>query len=77
MQGAVNFAVYSSNATGIRLVLFTEQDLMAGKATAEIELSPINNQTGEVWHIMLPNMKPGLLYGKHWQLLLDSLQSCH
>lgn len=64
LQGAVNFVVYSSNATGMRLVLFTEQDLLAGKATAEIEISKINNKTGEVWHIMLPNMKPGLLYGE-------------
>lgn len=46
MQGAINFAVSSSGATSMHLVLFTESDLAAGKATHEITLDPAYNKTG-------------------------------
>jgi pullulanase/glycogen debranching enzyme len=38
--------------------------LQAGIVTTEIPLNPELNRTGDVWHIMLPGLKPGLLYGK-------------
>ncbi|GAX79055.1 hypothetical protein CEUSTIGMA_g6495.t1 [Chlamydomonas eustigma] len=60
---AVNFSVFSSSATFISLCLFTEPDLQAGIVTAEIPLNPELNRTGDVWHIMVPGLKPGLLYG--------------
>lgn len=46
MQGAINFALQSSGAKGVKLVLFTEQDLAAGKPTYEITLDPVANKTG-------------------------------
>lgn len=35
-QGATNFAVYSSGATAVSLVFFTEGDLQAGHPTYEV-----------------------------------------
>ncbi|EFJ40420.1 1,4-alpha-glucan branching enzyme II, isoamylase, partial [Volvox carteri f. nagariensis] len=61
--GAINFAVFSSSATAVRLVLFTEADLTAGRATLEVPLDPTTNRTGDVWHVMLPNLRDDLLYG--------------
>lgn len=60
---AVNFAIFSGSATKMSLVLFNEGDLQAGRVTAEIPLDPAVNRSGDVWHIMVPNMQPGLLYG--------------
>lgn len=46
LQGAINFAVQSAGAISVNLVLFTESDLAAGKATYEITLDPATNKTG-------------------------------
>ncbi|KAG2454971.1 hypothetical protein HYH02_000797 [Chlamydomonas schloesseri] len=61
--GAINFSVFSSSADAVSLVLFTEADLNAGRATFEIPLDPYVNRTGDVWHIMLPDLRDDLLYG--------------
>jgi pullulanase/glycogen debranching enzyme len=96
-QGVTNFAVYSSAATAVSLVLFTEADLQvcrrchpvcctgtasaggggrdssnigddcqlpqAGHPTHEVALDPVLNRTGDTWHIALPQLDGGLLYG--------------
>jgi len=61
--GVNNFAVMSSNAMAISLVLFDEDDLAAGRSTHEIPLNPTFNRTGDVWHIALPDLSQDLLYG--------------
>ena len=43
--GAINFAVFSSGATAVSLVLYTAEDQRAGHVTAEIPLSPDTNRT--------------------------------
>eukprot|EP00210_Caulerpa_lentillifera_P003264 g3115.t1 len=59
-----NFALFSSGATGVSLVLFKESDLNRGTFAAEIPLDPVHNKTGDVWHIALPNIQEqNLLYG--------------
>jgi isoamylase len=46
------------------LVLFTDDDLAAGKATAEVWLDPASgHRTGDVWHVLLPGLDPTMLYG--------------
>ncbi|EIE26827.1 glycoside hydrolase [Coccomyxa subellipsoidea C-169] len=62
-QGAINFAIYASSASSVSLVLFSEDDLQAGRTTHKIELDPELNRTGSVWHIMLPKLDTTLLYG--------------
>lgn len=63
MQGVTNFAIFSSNATGVILCLFAEPDLVAGRITHSIRLDPLFNRTGDVWHIALPELNPSLFYG--------------
>ena len=63
MQGMVNFAVFSSGASGMSLCLFTEDDLRDGRTTYEIPLDPEFNKTGDIWHTMLPDLDTRMLYG--------------
>ncbi len=46
--GGVNFAVYSSRASGMQLVLY---DGDTGDASVEIDLDPRLNRTGDIWHV--------------------------
>ncbi len=50
-----NFALYSENATGVELCLF-EPD---GEETR----IKIRERTHQVWHVYVPEVKPGQLYG--------------
>lgn len=52
----VNFALFSENATGVELCLFDDE----GKNEQQIAVA---NQTDQVWHIYLPEARPGQLYG--------------
>ena len=63
LQGASNFALYSSSASSVYLVLFSHADLMRGRSTAEIRLDPVRNRTGLIWHIALPDIARDYLYG--------------
>src|SRR5436190_16262197 len=50
----VNFALFSENATAVELCLFDD--------TRETRV-PITEQTEHVWHVYLPEARPGLRYG--------------
>src|SRR6266849_5722945 len=54
----VNFAVFSESATSVDLCLFDSLD-----AQQENIRVPVTEQTDQVWHIFLPDVKPGQLYG--------------
>ena len=64
MQAAVNFALYSSGASGVTLCLFSEADLRNGKVSYEVCLDSSHNKTGDVWHVALPQVDTTLLYGQ-------------
>lgn len=53
----VNFALFSENATKVELCLF---DAEGKRETARIRLP---EQTDQVWHVYLPEMRPGQRYG--------------
>ncbi|MBI4527525.1 MAG: glycogen debranching protein GlgX, partial [Deltaproteobacteria bacterium] len=53
----VNFALFSENATGVELCLF---DSKGHRETKRIKLT---EQTAQIWHIYLPEVRPGQLYG--------------
>ncbi len=59
-EGGVNFAVYSKNATSVRLEFFDNEDDL--NPSAEILFDPKKNKTGDVWHVFVENMKAGSLY---------------
>jgi isoamylase len=54
----VNFAVFSENADGVELCLFK----MENDAEAYFKIR-IEEVTHHIWHVYLPGLKPGQLYG--------------
>ena len=54
----VNFALFSENATGVELCLFDRHDQEKETHTIRIE-----ERTNQVWHVFLPEARPGQLYG--------------
>jgi isoamylase len=52
----VNFAIFSEHATGVELCLFDG-------AGAETDRLRMEEQTDQVWHVYLPDIRPGQLYG--------------
>src|SRR5579862_3772844 len=58
--GGVNFAVFSRHAHAVHLVLFKKG---REEPIAEIPLDPTANKTGDVWHIFVHGVTPGVLYG--------------
>ena len=58
MGNGVNFAVYSGSATSVDLCLFDALD-----SVQETVRVPMTEQTDQVWHLFLPDVRPGQLYG--------------
>ncbi len=54
----VNFALFSESARAVQLCLF--DDATASVPTATITMG---EQTDNVWHVYLPDVRPGALYG--------------
>ncbi|HEU5145069.1 MAG TPA: hypothetical protein VFT90_00070, partial [Chryseosolibacter sp.] len=54
----VNFALFAENATGVELCLFDER--MGATQTTTI---PIKEKTHHMYHVYIPDLKPGQLYG--------------
>jgi glycogen operon protein len=58
MGNGVNFAVFSEHAASVELCLF--DSLEAREENIRI---PVTEQTDQVWHVFLPDVRPGQLYG--------------
>jgi isoamylase len=59
-QGCVNFSVYSRDASRIDLLLFDSEDAPPSRV---IHLHPSDNRTYHYWHVSVPGLQPGQLYG--------------
>src|SRR5438128_10577525 len=57
----VNFSVFSRHATGVELLLVDGVD--DTKAASVVRLDPSANRTYYYWHVFVPNVRPGQLYG--------------
>ncbi len=55
-----NFAIFSRHASRVWLMLFDKPD--AETPTQELEFDPINNHTGDIWHMHVPNIGHGYFY---------------
>ncbi|HWA28770.1 MAG TPA: glycogen debranching protein GlgX [Lacunisphaera sp.] len=53
----VNFALFSEVASRVELCLFS------GKGEEPPEIVPVTEKTGGIWHVYLPGIRPGQLYG--------------
>ena len=59
-ERGTQFAVFSRNATAVTLLFYDVPE--AGKPYREIVLDPNLNRTGNIWHVFVPDVKPGALY---------------
>jgi pullulanase/glycogen debranching enzyme len=57
----VNFSVSSKNATGVELLLFDRED--AARPARSIAVDPERNRTYHYWHVSVPGIGPGQIYG--------------
>jgi isoamylase len=58
LGNGVNFALFSEHATSIDLCLFDSME-----AREENVRIPVTEHTDQVWHIFLPEARPGQIYG--------------
>ncbi len=57
----VNFAIFSRNATAVRLDLFSRPE--DAEPVRTVILDATRNKTGDIWHVWLTGIAPGQLYG--------------
>jgi isoamylase len=57
----VNFCVFSKNCTAMELLLFDDIDAVAPARV--IRLEPGQHRTFYYWHVLVPDLLPGQLYG--------------
>jgi isoamylase len=61
LPGGVNFSAFSKHATEIDLLLFdTVDDALPASV---ITLDPVTNHTYHYWHVFVPGLGPGQIYG--------------
>jgi glycogen operon protein len=59
--GGVNFSVYSRSASAIDLLLFDRND--DSGPSRVIPIDPVANRTYHYWHVFVPELRQGQLYG--------------
>src|SRR5580765_8380282 len=57
----VNFSLYSRRASDVELLLFDRED--DAQPARIIRFDPVANLTYHYWHVFVPNLQPGQLYG--------------
>ncbi len=60
-DGGVNFSIYSKNGTQVELLLFDDPD--ATEPSDVFVFDNQENQTGFYWHIFIPGLQAGQVYG--------------
>src|SRR5260221_2971635 len=61
VPGGVNFSIYSRGASGMELLLFDHED--DGRPDRVIRINPVDNRTYHYWHVFVPGLRPGQIYG--------------
>ena len=61
VDGGVNFSLFSRSATGVELLLFDQQD--DARPARVMRLDPAANRTYHYWHVCVPGVQPGQIYG--------------
>src|SRR5260370_24432991 len=57
----VNFSVFSRKATAVDLLLFDREG--DAEPTDVIRIDPVTNRTYHYWHVFVPGIRAGQLYG--------------
>jgi isoamylase len=61
IDDGVNFSIFSRNASGVELLLFDRED--DARPTAAMRLDPAANRTYHYWHVFVPGVRAGQIYG--------------
>lgn len=61
VEGGVNFSLFSRTATGVELHFFEQTD--DAQPSRVVQLDPVKNRTYHYWHVRVPGIQPGQLYG--------------
>ena len=61
VDGGVNFSLFSRSATAVELLLFDRPD--DSRPQRVIQIDPVDNRTYHYWHVFLPAVQPGQIYG--------------
>ena len=61
VPGGVNFSIYSRGASTIELLLFDRDN--DARATRVIRMDPVCSRTYHYWHLFVPGIEPGQIYG--------------
>ena len=61
VDGGVNFSLYARPATGVELVFFDRED--DSTPSRVVRIDPVTNRTYHYWHVFVPGILPGQLYG--------------
>ncbi len=61
VPGGVNFSVFSRMATGMELLLFDRED--DGRPARVIPIDPAANRNYHYWHVFVPGLEQGQIYG--------------
>ncbi|MGB8501198.1 MAG: glycogen debranching enzyme, partial [Mycobacterium sp.] len=61
VDGGTNFSVWSRTAAQLDLLLFDDVD--DARPARTIPLDPLRNRTAHYWHVLVPDVEPGQVYG--------------
>ena len=61
IDGGVNFSLFSRTATGVELLFFDRED--DATPSRVIRIDPATNRTYHYWHVFVPGVPPGQIYG--------------
>ena len=61
VSGGVNFSIFSRSASGVELLFFESED--DPRPSRVIGMDGTINRTYHYWHVFVPDVKPGQLYG--------------
>ncbi|HTY25768.1 MAG TPA: glycogen debranching protein GlgX [Desulfomonilaceae bacterium] len=61
IDDGVNFSIFSRNASSVELLLFDRED--DAQPADSIRLDPAANRTYHYWHVFVPGVKAGQIYG--------------
>jgi isoamylase len=61
IEGGANFSLFSRGATGVELLFFDNES--DARPSRVIPIDPAANRTYHYWHVFVPGVEPGQIYG--------------
>src|SRR5580704_19308578 len=61
VTSGVNFSLYSRSASAVELVFFDRED--DARPSRVVPIDQVANRTYHYWHVFVPGVEPGQLYG--------------